>query len=112
MLDVIDKGGIMPPLSVNGVASVGLVKEWSVKKIKGSRMQIQNVGSWHNQFSLLIDELLFVLGPRTDEIVSARNGDEAPAGEGHLQRPAQGLPRHEVFDVSRAIGSAHHPLYV
>ncbi|GLB34509.1 putative zinc-finger [Lyophyllum shimeji] len=44
----IDEEGIMPPLGVvqvlsrNGVASVGLVKEWLMTKIKDSRAEIQN----------------------------------------------------------------------
>ncbi|KAM6500061.1 vacuolar membrane protein [Amanita muscaria] len=48
MLEVIDKEGIMPPMSVvqvltrNNVASVGLVKEWLVKKINDARVQIQS----------------------------------------------------------------------
>lgn len=49
ILEYIDEEGLMPPLRViqvlsrNGVASVGLVKEWLVKKIKESRNEIQNV---------------------------------------------------------------------
>ena len=49
ILEYIDEEGLMPPLSViqvlsrNGVASVGLVKEWLVKKIKEGRNEIQNV---------------------------------------------------------------------
>lgn len=49
ILNYIDEEGLMPPLSViqvlsrNGVASVGLVKEWLVKKIKESKSEIQNV---------------------------------------------------------------------
>lgn len=49
MLEHIDEEGILPPLGVvqllsrNGVASVGLVKEWLVTRIKESRSEIQNV---------------------------------------------------------------------
>jgi len=49
ILHHIDEEGLMPPLGViqvlsrNGVASVGLVKEWLVKRIQESRMEIQNV---------------------------------------------------------------------
>jgi hypothetical protein len=49
ILEYIDEEGLIPPLGViqvlsrNGVASVGLVKEWLVKRIKESRSEIQNV---------------------------------------------------------------------
>lgn len=45
----IDEEGILPPLGViqvlsrNGVASVGLIKEWLVRRIKESRAAIQSV---------------------------------------------------------------------
>ncbi|KAF8171672.1 hypothetical protein BJ912DRAFT_1025176 [Pholiota molesta] len=48
ILEYIDEEGLIPPLGViqvlsrNGVASVGLVKEWLVKRIKESRSEIQN----------------------------------------------------------------------
>ncbi|KDR73804.1 hypothetical protein GALMADRAFT_251620 [Galerina marginata CBS 339.88] len=48
ILEHIDEEELMPPLGViqvlsrNGVASVGLVKEWLVKRIKDSRNEIQN----------------------------------------------------------------------
>ena len=50
MLEYIDEENIMPPLSVvqvlsrNGVASVGLVKQWLVSRIKESRDEIDTVG--------------------------------------------------------------------
>lgn len=49
ILDHIEGGGIMPPLGVvqllsrNGVASVGLVKEWLMMRIKESREEIEEV---------------------------------------------------------------------
>ncbi|KAF8163747.1 hypothetical protein B0H34DRAFT_795410 [Crassisporium funariophilum] len=48
ILEYIDEEGLIPPLGViqvlsrNGVASVGLVKEWLISRIKESRMEIQN----------------------------------------------------------------------
>ncbi|KAF8967280.1 hypothetical protein BDZ97DRAFT_1697796 [Flammula alnicola] len=48
ILEYIDEEELMPPLGViqvlsrNGVASVGLVKEWLIKRIKESRSEIQN----------------------------------------------------------------------
>ena len=50
IVEYIDDEGIMPTLGIiqvlsrNGVASVGLVKEWLVKKIKLGRTEIHNVG--------------------------------------------------------------------
>lgn len=49
ILEYIDEEELIPPLGViqvlsrNGVASVGLVKEWLVKRIKESRAEIRNV---------------------------------------------------------------------
>jgi vacuolar protein sorting-associated protein 11 len=49
MIQLIDEEGILPPLGVikilsrNGVASVGLIKEWLVRRIKESRSVIQSV---------------------------------------------------------------------
>ena len=49
MLEYIDEENIMPPLSVvqvlsrNGVASVGLVKQWLVSRIKEARDEIDTV---------------------------------------------------------------------
>ncbi|KAF8633473.1 hypothetical protein AX15_001433 [Amanita polypyramis BW_CC] len=48
VLEHIDREGILPPLGVvqvlsrNGVASVGLVKEWLVRRIKDAKVEIQN----------------------------------------------------------------------
>lgn len=49
VLEYIDKEGILPPLGVvqvlsrNNVASVGLVKEWLVRRIKEAKVEINNV---------------------------------------------------------------------
>jgi hypothetical protein len=49
ILEHIEEEGIMPPLGVvqllsrNGVASVGLVKEWLMMRIRESREEIENV---------------------------------------------------------------------
>jgi hypothetical protein len=51
MVEHVDEEGIIPPLGIiqvlsrNGVASVGLMKEWLVKRIKESREEIHNVRS-------------------------------------------------------------------
>jgi vacuolar protein sorting-associated protein 11 len=50
VVEYIDEEGIMPPLGIiqvlsrNEVASVGLVKEWLIKRITVSQTKIQNVG--------------------------------------------------------------------
>ena len=49
MIEYMDEEGIMPPLGIiqvlsrNGVASVGLVKEWLIKRITMNGKEIQNV---------------------------------------------------------------------
>jgi hypothetical protein len=49
ILEYIEEEGIMPPLGVvqllsrNGVASVGLVKEWLMSRIRESREEVENV---------------------------------------------------------------------
>lgn len=49
LLEHIDEEGLMPPLAVvqvlsrNGVASIGLVKQWLMTRIKDSREQIETV---------------------------------------------------------------------
>lgn len=64
VLDHIDKEGIMPPLGViqvlsrNGVASVGLVKDWLMARIKESRQEIQVV-------SVLVYIVWFMVRPLT-----------------------------------------------
>lgn len=51
ILVYIDEEGLIPPLGViqvlsrNGVASVGLVREWLIKRIRDSQAEIQNVWS-------------------------------------------------------------------
>ncbi|KAG2019698.1 vacuolar membrane protein, variant 2 [Coprinopsis cinerea AmutBmut pab1-1] len=48
VLEVVGEEGVMPPLAVvqvlgrNGVASVGLVREWLVSRIRGMRGEVQN----------------------------------------------------------------------
>ncbi|KAJ2919879.1 hypothetical protein MD484_g584, partial [Candolleomyces efflorescens] len=49
MVEYVDEEGIVPPLGIvqvlsrNGVASVGLMKEWLVKRIRESREEIHNL---------------------------------------------------------------------
>ncbi|CAA7271044.1 unnamed protein product [Cyclocybe aegerita] len=58
ILEYIDEEGLIPPLGViqvlsrNGVASVGLVKEWLIKRIKESRIEILNDQNLTNSYRL------------------------------------------------------------
>ncbi|KAF9460675.1 hypothetical protein BDZ94DRAFT_1265603 [Collybia nuda] len=58
LLEYVDEEGILPPLGVvqllsrNGVASVGLVKEWLIGRIKESRSEIQNDRELINSYRL------------------------------------------------------------
>ncbi|KAG7086657.1 hypothetical protein E1B28_002597 [Marasmius oreades] len=74
----IDQEGILPPLGViqvlsrNGVASVGLVKEWLIQKIKKEREEIQTDQEWINSYRLesaeklkLVEELSDSAHPKT-----------------------------------------------
>jgi len=53
ILEYIEEEGLIPPLGViqvlsrNGVASVGLVKEWLIKRIRDTQTEIQNVSPRH-----------------------------------------------------------------
>ena len=79
ILEYIDEEGLIPPLGViqvlsrNGVASVGLVREWLIKRICDTQTQIQNVRVVYI-FSLYIFFLglrfLYIIGPGSNEIIS------------------------------------------
>jgi len=74
ILEYIDEEGLIPPLGVihvlsrNGVASVGLVRNWLIKRIQESRTEIQNV------LSSLVPSHMFLItsfkGPKSYEIIS------------------------------------------
>ncbi|KAF9262183.1 hypothetical protein L218DRAFT_980660 [Marasmius fiardii PR-910] len=77
-VDHIDREGILPPLGViqvlsrNGVASVGLVKEWLIHRIKKEREEIQTDQEWINSYRLesaeklkLVEELSDPEHPKT-----------------------------------------------
>ncbi|KAL0580217.1 Vacuolar protein sorting-associated protein 11 [Marasmius crinis-equi] len=78
VVDHIDREGILPPLGVvqvlsrNGVASVGLVKEWLIRRIKKERDEIQADQEWINSYRLesaeklkLVEELSDSEHPKT-----------------------------------------------
>ena len=115
VLRVVEERGILPPLGVvqvlsrNEVASVGLVKEWLLARIRTAREEVQTV-----RFVLLRDDngadtrflSCFVLwawvcaGRAVDCVLSARNCHETQAGRGTLRsRPATPVPRPTVLAV-------------
>lgn len=70
MVEYVDEEGVIPPLGIiqvlsrNGVASVGLLKEWLVKRIKETRAEIHNDEALMKSYQLettsrrkLVDEL-------------------------------------------------------
>lgn len=74
IIQYIDKEGIMPPLGIiqvlsrNSVASIGLIKEWLIERIKGERAEIQAVSSWFAIFDCHL-WLSSRLGPRMDQFI-------------------------------------------
>jgi hypothetical protein len=77
MVEYVDEEGIIPPLGViqvlsrNGVASVGLLKEWLVKRITTSRAEIHNDEALTKSYQLetvsrrkLVEELSDTEQPR------------------------------------------------
>jgi len=71
VVEYIDEEGIMPPLGIiqvlsrNGVTSVGLVKEWLIRRIMASGAEVQNVGCFF---------LCFCFGGCYDAEMSERSG--------------------------------------
>jgi hypothetical protein len=123
ILEYIDEEGLMPPLRViqvlsrNGVASVGLVKEWLVKKIKESRNEIQNVRfdspkiALSFSFGRLTD--IWPTGPRANEILSFGDSSEIEASAGAEQHGGTScIPCYAMHDVSWPTGSSQCAFYV
>jgi hypothetical protein len=110
ILEYIDEEGLIPPLGVvqvlsrNGVASVGLVREWLVKRIRDTQTQIQNVRAIP-LLSLLYTLNRKYIGPGPDEIIPTRNRGQAQANRRSFQhRRAKSVPRNEMLDLSRPTG--------
>ena len=86
VVEYIDEEGIMPPLGIiqvlsrNEVASVGLVKEWLIKRITVSQTGIQNVSC---PFFFVDAEMLErnFSGSGVDQIISVGNSNDVDASE-------------------------------
>lgn len=76
ILEHIDQEKIMPPLSIvqllsrNGVATVGLVKEWLMTHIKSARNEIETVGAYEPFRYLHPKNGIVSTGPTTYSILS------------------------------------------
>jgi vacuolar protein sorting-associated protein 11 len=74
VLEHIDREKIMPPLSIvqvlsrNGVASVGLVKQWLMERIQDSQNELQAV-STHGDPMIVVSQC-FIIGSKSHQLVS------------------------------------------
>ena len=126
VLRVVEERKILPPLGVvqvlsrNEVASVGLVKEWLLARIRTAREEVHTV-----RFVLLrgvtseddADTLYSILcactGRAVDCVVSARDCHETQAGRGTLRsRPTAPVPCPTVLAVWWPTGPSQRPLHV
>jgi hypothetical protein len=127
VLRVVEERKILPPLGVvqvlsrNEVASVGLVKEWLLARIRTAREEVHTV-----RFVLLLgvdddddDDTLFVLracafvGRAVDCVISARDCHETQASRGTLRsRPTAPVPRPTVLAVRWSTGPSQRTLHV
>ena len=86
VVEYIDEEGIMPPLGIiqvlsrNEVASIGLVKEWLIKRITVSQTGIQNV-SCTFFFCGCKDAGTKISGPGFNQIISVGNSNDVDASE-------------------------------
>ena len=128
VLRVIEERKILPPLGVvqvlsrNEVASVGLVKEWLLARIRTAREEVHTVclvlfcGACVMSEDGDADKPLFCVrfsGRAVDYVVSARDSHQTQASRGTLRyRPTPLVPRHAVFAVWWATGPPQRPLHV
>ena len=97
VLHVIEERAIMPPLVVvqvlsrNEVASVGLVKDWLLARIRTAREEVHTVrffsGARRDRITMILVLILSNVhtGRTTDSVVSARDRHEAQASRGTLR---------------------------
>ena len=141
VLETIDEERIMPTLEVvqvlsrNGVASVGVVKDWLREKVRGMRVEVDSVSSSRvaSCFYLLESRPPFCLVPRfareltfprcaslvsiagqnSHHLLPIRNPIETTrnrSSHGHLE--TSGLPSHSLYAVQPDARSAERSLYV
>jgi len=100
VLRVIEERAIMPPLVVvqvlsrNEVASVGLVKDWLLARIRTAREEVHTVrclfvplsGTARDWIAMILILISYVhTGRTTDSVISARDRHEAQASRGTLR---------------------------
>jgi len=129
VLRVVEERAIMPPLAVvqvlsrNEVASVGLVKDWLLARIRTAREEVHTVRLFISRFGIWMTVLILTLiliptpyvcvGRAADCVVSARDHHEAQASRRPLRsRPPAAIPRHSVLAMRRAPGPPQRPLHV
>lgn len=122
VLRVIEERKILPPLGVvqvlsrNEVASVGLVKEWLLARIRTAREEVHTVCLvlFFQCVSGLMLSCARVLSGRTiDGVVSARDCHQTQASRGTLRyRPTPPVPRYAMLAVRWAAGPPQPSLHV
>lgn len=131
VLETIDEERIMPTLEVvqvlsrNGVASVGVVKDWLREKVRGMRVEVESVSS-RSVFlpfppllpllcraSLETDTLLRRAGQNPDHLLPHRDPRKANRDR-HPHRPLQAarLPGHPLHALQPDTRSAQRALHV
>ena len=116
ILEHIEQEKIMPPLLVvqilsrNNVASVGLVKQWLMRRISETRDEIDAVCRGSSPRSVV---LTCFAGPSIDQLLSRRDSDQNQ-GDRRAQRPKQlkSVPCHSLFGMWGSPRTTDYPLYV
>ena len=127
VLRVVEEREILPPLGVvqvlsrNEVASVGLVKEWLLARIRTAREEVQTVRFVLLRATSADTRFLFCfvlwacvcVGRTVDCVVSARDGHETQASRGTLRsRPTTPVSCPTVLAVRWPTGPSQRPLHV
>ena len=117
VIDYVDEEKIMPSLAIlqllsrNGIASVGLVKGWLIRKIVEGRESIDMVRRSPAYPPPLLTAPL--LGFTTYDFVQARDKGETCTGGGIFRpRPAQGVPRNSMLGMRRPTGPSKRSFHV
>lgn len=118
ILEHVEQNGIMPPLGVvqllsrNGVATLGLVKDWLMARIKQGRDEIEKVRYRVFDLGVCCVDVIDA-GPKSHQVVQVRNGGEIEAGQGTGgYRTSEGFPRNTVCNMQSTVGLARHTFHV